>query len=64
MTLYITNGAGTVAVIRNFGTGEYSFGDITVDGIGTESAVCLYDTDIASIVFHTPTDPESNSTLW
>ena len=55
---------GAVSVIRNFGTGEYNGGNVMIDRIGTESAVCLYDTDITSIIFHTQTDPESNSTFW
>ena len=54
---------GMVSVIRNFGTGEYNSEDIVVDMLGTESAICLYNTDVTSIVFQAPADPESNSTL-
>lgn len=54
----------TISVLRNFGTGEYNMGDITIDSIGMESTTCLYDTDIVSIFFHGPSDPESNTTFW
>lgn len=55
--------AGTVSVLRNFGTGEYNMGDITIRSIGMDTAACLYDTDIVSILFQAPLDPESNTTF-
>lgn len=56
--------SGKVSVLRNFRSGEYSLGDITVGNVGTESATCLFNTDIVSIVFQPPTDRESNTTFW
>ena len=56
--------SGKVSVLRNFRSGEYSLGDITIDNLGTESATCLFDTDIVGIVFQPPTDRESNTTTF
>ena len=54
----------TISVLRNFGSGEYNLGDIVISDFGMESATCLFDTDIVSILFQAPIDPESNSTFW
>jgi hypothetical protein len=56
--------SGKVSVLRNFRSGEYSLGDIIIGNLGTESATCLFDTDIVSIVFQAPADQESNTTFW
>lgn len=56
--------SGKIAVLRNFRSGEYTLGDIVVDNLGIEPATCLFDTDVVSIVFLPPNDPESNTTFW
>ena len=56
--------SGTIAVLRNFRSGAYNLGNIVIDNLGTETATCLFDTDIVSVVFQPPVDPESNTTFW
>ena len=56
--------SGKISVLQNFRSGGYTLGDIVVDSLGIESATCLFDTDIVSIVFQPPSDPESNTTFW
>ena len=56
--------SGKVSVLRNFRSGEFNLGDIVIDNLGTESAICLFDTDIISVIFQPPTDRESNTTFW
>ena len=55
---------GAVSVLRNFRNGEYyDQGYIVSDSSGTEPTACLYDTDIVSVLFQAPVDPQSNSTF-